>query len=83
MNGKTVASKEGKEYAILTDELTKAWSGMTTCQYKNLKGLKKQSLRDNMSNTELTLNQLAEVATRELSQHKRPVGREANKRVKV
>ena len=54
------------------------WSGMTTRQYKNLKGLKKQSLSDNMSTTELTLNQLAEVATRELSQQE---GFEANKRV--
>ena len=73
--------KQGKEYAILTDELTRAWSGMTTRQYKNLKGLKKQSLRDNMSTTELTLNQLAEVATRELSQKEQPIGFEQNKRV--
>jgi len=73
--------QKGKEYAILTDELTRAWSGMTTRQYKNLKGLKKQSLRDNMSTTELTLNQLAEVATRELSQQERPEGFDANKRV--
>ena len=73
--------QQGKEYAILTDELTRAWSGMTTRQYKNLKGLKKQSLRDNMSTTELTLNQLAEVATRELSQQERPEGFDANKRV--
>lgn len=54
---------------------------MTTRQYKDLKGLKKQSLRDNMSTTELTLNQLAEVATRELSQQEQPVGFNANKRV--
>lgn len=73
--------KHGKEYAILTDELTRAWSGMTTRQYKNFKGLKKESLRDNMSTTELTLNQLAEVATRELSRQKRPVGFEANKHI--
>lgn len=73
--------QQGKEYAILTDELTRAWSGMTTRQYKNLKGLKKQSLRDNMSTTELTLNQLAEVATRELSQQEHPEGFDANKRV--
>ena len=73
--------QQGKEYAILTDELTRAWSGMTTRQYKDLKGLKKESLRDNMSTTELTLNQLAEVATRELSQQEKPVGLEANKRV--
>ena len=73
--------QQGKEYAILTDELTRAWSGMTTRQYKDLKGLKKQSLRDNMSTTELTLNQLAEVATRELSQLEQPVGLEENKRI--
>ena len=73
--------QQGKEYAILTDELTRAWSGMTTRQYKNLKGLKKESLRDNMSTTELTLNQLTEVATRELSQEEQPVGFDANKRV--
>ena len=73
--------QKGKEYAILTDELTRAWSGMTTRQYKNLKGLKKQSLRDNMSTTELTLNQLAEVATRELSKQEKPEGCDANKRI--
>ena len=72
--------QQGKEYAILTDELTRAWFGMTTRQYKNLKGLKKESLRDNMSTTELTLNQLAEVATRELSQQEKPQGFEENKK---
>ncbi len=51
--------KKGVEYAILTDEITKAWSGMTTRQYKNLKGLKKENLRDNMSTLELILNMLA------------------------
>ena len=66
--------RQGKEYAILTDELTRAWSGMSNRQYKNLKGLKKESLRDNMSTTELTLNQLAEVATRELSRQEKPEG---------
>ena len=70
--------RQGKEYAILTDELTRAWSGMSTRQYKNLKGLKKESLRDNMSTTELTLNQLAEVATRELSRQEKPEGFENN-----
>ena len=70
--------RQGKEYAILTDELTKAWSGMSTRQFKNLKGLKKESLRDNMSTTELTLNQLAEVATRELSRQEKPEGFEKN-----
>ena len=66
--------KENKEYAILTDEITKAWSGMSTRQYKNLKGLKKESLRDNMSTTELVLNMLAETATKELSQAEQPEG---------
>ena len=59
--------KEGVEYAILTDEITKAWSGMSTWQYKNLKGLKKENLRDNMSTLELVLNMLAEATTTELS----------------
>lgn len=72
---------QGREYAILTDELTRAWSGMSTRQYKNLKGLKKESLRDNMSTTELTLNQLAEVATRELSQQEQPVGFEQSRSI--
>ncbi len=66
--------KQGKEFAILTDELTKAWSGMSTRQYKNLKGLKKESLRDNMSTTELVLNMLAETATREFSEAEKPEG---------
>ena len=65
---------QGKEYAILTDELTRAWSGMTTRQYKNLKGLKKESLRDNMSTTELVLNMLAETATKEFSETEQPQG---------
>ena len=73
--------RQGKDFAILTDELTRAWSGMSTRQYKNLKGLKKESLRDNMSTTELTLNQLAEVATRELSKQERPVDLDENKNV--
>ncbi|HAS80999.1 MAG: hypothetical protein UR25_C0003G0163 [Candidatus Nomurabacteria bacterium GW2011_GWE1_32_28] len=58
--------KEGKEFAILTDEITKAWAGLTTKEYKNLKELKKQSLRDNMTNLELVLNMLAETATTEI-----------------
>ena len=65
---------QSREYAILTDELTKAWSGMSTRQYKNLKGLKKESLRDNMSTTELVLNMLAETATKEISQAEKPEG---------
>lgn len=65
---------QGREYALLTDELTRAWSGMTTRQYKNLKGLKKESLRDNMSTTKLVLNMLAETATREFSEAERTEG---------
>ena len=75
--------EKGMEYAILTDELTKAWSGMTTRQYKNLKGLKKESLRDNMSTTELVLNMLAETAAKEISQTTKPVGFEENRKVAV
>lgn len=72
---------QGREYAILTDELTRAWSGMSTRQYKDLKGLKKESLRDNMSTTELVLNMLAETATKEISQAEQPEGFNQNKRV--
>ena len=64
--------KKGVEYAILTDEITKAWSGMTTRQYKNHKGLKKENLRDNMSTLELVLNMLAEATTTEISKQKQP-----------
>lgn len=64
--------EQGVEYAILTDEITKAWSGMTTRQYKNLKGLKKENLRDNMSTLELVLNMLAEATTTEISKEKNP-----------
>ena len=64
--------KKGIEYAILTDEITKAWSGMTTRQYKNLKGLKKENLRDNMSTLELVLNMLAEATTTEISKEQDP-----------
>ena len=63
---------KGVEYAILTDEITKAWSGMTTRKYKNLKGLTKENLRDNMSTLELVLNMLAEATTTELSKAKNP-----------
>ena len=66
--------EQGKEYAILTDEITKAWSGMTTRQYKNLKGLKKENLRDNMSTTEIILNMLAETSTRDISAAEKPNG---------
>lgn len=71
----------GKEYAILTDEVTKAWSGMSTCQYKNYKGLKKENLRDNMSTLELALNMLAEATTTELTKVQNPYGLEANRNV--
>jgi len=71
--------KEGAEFAILTDEITKAWSGMSTRQYKNLKGLKKENLRDNMSTLELALNMLAEATTTELTKVQNPQGLEENK----
>ena len=64
--------QKGVEYAILTDEITKAWSGMTTRKYKNLKGLTKENLRDNMSTLELVLNMLAEATTTELSKTTNP-----------
>lgn len=64
--------KKGQEYAILTDEITKAWSGLSVKQYKNHKGLKKENLRDNMSNLELVLNMLAEATTTEISKEKKP-----------
>ena len=73
--------QEGKEYAILTDEVTKAWSGMSTRQYKNLKGLKKENLRDNMSTLELALNMLAEATTTELVKVQNPHGLEENRTV--
>lgn len=66
--------KDSKEYAILTDALTIEWSGLTTKDYKNLKGLKKENLRDNMSTLELTLNQLAEATTTELTKTHNPQG---------
>lgn len=71
--------EQGREYAILTDEITKAWSGMTTRQYKNLKGLKKENLRDNMSTLEIVLNMLAETTTTELSKAHRPKGFEESR----
>ena len=73
--------KEGREYAILTNEITKAWSGMTTRQYKDYKGLKKQNLRDNMTTLELVLNMLAEATTTELANATNPQGLEENKKV--
>lgn len=64
--------REGKEYAILTDEMTKAWSGMSVREYKELKGLKKENLRDNMTDIELVLNMLAEVTTTAISKNEQP-----------
>lgn len=66
--------EQGREYAILTDEIIKAWSGMTTRQYKNLKGLKKENLRDNMSTTEIILTMLAETSTKDISAAEKPEG---------
>lgn len=66
--------EKGREFAILTDEITRTWSGMTTRQYKNLKGLKKENLRDNMSDTELVLTMLAEASTRDISKASKPEG---------
>jgi hypothetical protein len=73
--------KKGIEFAILTDEITKAWSGMTTRGYKTLKGLKKENLRDNMTTTEIILNMLAETATKEISKQENPNTFDENKRI--
>ena len=75
--------KKGVEYAILTDEISKAWSGMTTRQYKNFKGLKKENLRDNMSTLELVLNMLAEATTTEISKQKQPESFEQSRMVAI
>lgn len=73
--------KAGNEYAILTNEISKAWSGMTTREYKDFKGLKKENLRDNMSTTELILNMLAETATKDIVEATNPQGLDENKQV--
>ncbi len=73
--------KEGVAFAILTNEITKAWTGMTTKEYKKLKGLKKENLRDNMTNLELVLNMLAETATTEISEKREP--KSMNENIKV
>ena len=73
--------QQGIEYAILTDEISRAWSGMTTRQYKRLKGLKKENLRDNMTTLELVLNMLAEATTTELSKEHQPETFEENKEI--
>ena len=73
--------EKGVEYAILTDEITRAWSGMSTRQYKKLKGLKKENLRDNMSTMEIVLNMLAEATTTELSKAHQPKGFNENREI--
>ncbi|HAF28638.1 MAG TPA: hypothetical protein DCG75_06280 [Bacteroidales bacterium] len=73
--------KKGIEYAILTDEITKAWTGMTTREYKNFKDLKKENLRDNMTNLELVLTMLAEASTAEISKEKNPKSFKENRQV--
>jgi len=73
--------EKGKEYAILTDEITRAWAGMSTGQYKRLKGLKKENLRDNMSNLELVLTMLAEASTTDISKTEQPQGFAASQQI--
>ena len=80
---KTRGVQKGVEYAILTDDITKAWAGLSSRQYKKLKGLKKENLRDNMSNLELVLNMLAEATTTEISKSKQPKTFEQNRDVAV
>ena len=73
--------QKGQKFAILTDEITKAWSGLSTREYKQVKGLKKEGLRDNMTNLELVLNMLAEATTTEISKEKLPKGFEQNRKI--
>lgn len=73
--------KEGLEYAILTNEITKAWADISIKSYKKFKGLKKENLRDNMTNLELVLNMLAEASTTEISKKKKPQGLDKNKQI--
>ena len=73
--------QKGQEYAILTDEITKAWSGFTTKDYKAFKDLKKENLRDNMTNLELVLNMLAEATTTEISKEKKPETFDASRKI--
>ena len=73
--------QKGKEYVILTDEITRAWAGMNTRQYKNFKGLKKQNLRDNMSDLELVLTMLAEASTTDIAKAEQPQGFDENQKV--
>lgn len=78
---KRTGMKEGTQFATLTDIITKTWADKTTKEYKTLKGLKKENLRDNMTNTELILNMLAEASAKDISQAVNPEGFEANKKV--
>ena len=78
---KRTGVKEGQEYALLTDIITQEWSGFTTKQYKHHKGLKKENLRDNMTNVEIALNTLAEASATELSKQRDPKGLKGQKRV--
>jgi len=73
--------EKGQEFAILTDDITRAWSGFSTKQYKQFKNLKKENLRDHMSNLELVLNMLAEATTAEISKEKKPVGFENSRKI--
>jgi len=73
--------QKGRDFAILTDEITKAWSGLSTREYKQIKDLKKENLRDHMTNMELVLNMLAEATTTEISREKQPEGFEANREI--
>ncbi len=73
--------QKGREYAILTDEITRAWSGMNTRQYKNLKGLKKENLRDNTSDLELVLTMLTEASTTDITKAEQPQGFDENQKV--
>lgn len=78
---KRVGVKEGQQFAVLTDIITKAWSGKTTKEYKQFKGLKKENLRDNMTNTELILNMLAEASTKDISQAVNPTTFSENQQI--
>jgi len=73
--------QKGREFAILTDEITKAWTGLSTREYKQIKSLKKENLRDHMTNMELVLNMLAEATTTEISRQKKPEGFDENKEI--
>ena len=80
---KKVGLKEGQEFAILTNIITKTWTEITTKEYKILKGLKKENLRDNMTNTELILNMLAEASTKDISEATKPQSLEESKKVAI